>query len=387
VIESLRPPDLEITPPLRWVLLAAFANTPPGPPEETAVPAIEALVGKLGLTERIAGRQADAVLPEGTRAAFRAHITRSTAISLLYESIARNVARASHRLHAPVAFLKGFALFFLEISPPGSRPFSDLDILTDSTTAEPLWSSLQAEGFDPVGSERTEQHLPGLRSPRGGLLEIHFALRGLVRPDGASICLDDLLGRGALLPLDGYEGRCYVPSTELLAAHILVHGFQQHLLRPRTYPLLRMVADLLDLLPQKRDWVRLRESWEASYVQVVSGRDVEAIEVLCRELSEGRIPGPASRSAHRLLAHIVAGSLDEDYANSLATRYLTSRLADARRRGELAAYLQRKLRPGAQPNGTSDLFGLEEPLGRLGRSVRHQARALFARLRLGRSDR
>ena len=132
----------------------------------------------------------------------------------------------------------------------------------------------------------------------------------------------------------------------LLAAHLLAHAIQQHLLRPKTYPLLRVIGDLIDLLPTRSDWSEFRSQF-AWIRKAVSPLEFDATEALCLSLANGTIPATDASNdsaAGLLLRHLIAGALDERYADNLRRTYLRTRIFGAFRDRGLIAYVGKKLR-------------------------------------------
>lgn len=352
-LKDLRPPEPDFTAELEWVLEAAFASYRSSPKPELEFAQVWAAAKALALTERIGARKDASELPLDFQTGFRHAQARAAAIGLLYEVTAREVAEVAARLETPVVFLKGLALILSGCVPAGARSFSDLDILVPKEQAEALFDELLAREFTHAPAEATEQHLPQLRPARGGSLEVHFALRGVQIVDNRPADFEDLLECNSLTRLEGFPGSTYLPTPSLMATHILVHGFQQHLLRPTSYPLFRMIADLLDIAPSEVEWNDLRNVWLPTVAHSVSARSLEATRVLCIRLRAGERPDPqAHPDASRLFHHLLAGSLNRNYAESLRSVYLRHRLSEAYRRGELGRYLGRKIRP---------LFGRPRP--------------------------
>lgn len=349
-IDKLSPPAPALTPELEWTLRAAFDSAPPGgsrqggPELDPAGAWREARA--LGLAERIAARTPAANLPADLRPGFRRAKARAAAIAIHYETVGRRVARIAAETDSPIVFLKGLALVLSGAVAPGSRPFSDLDLLVPEARAETLFERLVADDFAGGAVESTEQHLPALAPPEGGSLEVHFALRGVRLRGTRSARFEDLERRHALVRLDGFPGTSFVPERSLLSAHVAVHGFQQHLLRPASYPLFRMVGDLIDLIDDASGWEELRRTWGDAIAHALTARSFAAIRELCELLRHGRLPDAAAESdSARLFHHLLAGALDDRYAASLGRLYRRDRIADALESGELGDYLGRKIRP------------------------------------------
>jgi hypothetical protein len=385
-LASLSPPETPLSAELQWLLLTAFAFEPPASAEALEESLLPHYAHRLGLSERIAARLSPTGLSPAAREPLRDALRRSVAACLMYEEIARQVSAAAARRGIPIAFLKGFALFLLESGPVGARPFADLDVLVPEPEARELFQDLCGEGFAVVPGPATEQHLPALRGQQGGLVEIHFSLRGLRQPSGRSTVFDDLDSQGLLRALPGFAETSFRPRRTVLAAHALAHGFQQHLLRPGTYPLFRMGGDLNDLLPDREEWLALEEGWGGTLADALSTDDLRAVRSLCLRLGKGEIPDPSKpRGSGLLLAHLLAGCLDDDYARSLGTRYLWQRLRQARRSGELLSYLRRKF--SLQSPSVEQLSRIPPPsafLRTLASGIRRQSAALVSRIRLDR---
>ena len=100
-------------------------------------------------------------------------------------------------------------------------------------------------------------------------------------------------------------------------AHAIGHGIAQHGFVPQSYPLLRLIADAIDL-----DMVgnRGRVLQALSWVQPdVSEQEVFALQELAESLTTGNVESAWANNGPvgRLLRHMVCGSLDERYCNGL----------------------------------------------------------------------
>lgn len=222
-------------------------------------------------------------------------------------ALARRVAAVAAELGIELAFAKFMALQLGGFLLAGSRPAGDLDVLVPAARSEELAAALCRCGFQRTDLPAKEHQLPPLIGPDGAFLEVHTRLPGL----GGFELLHE---RGGLGPLAGWPGKVWLPRPELLRAHALVHGIAQHGFGPDSYPLFRMVGDLLDLgfdrAPQAVEEVRRWVPRDLAAAEIAATRE------LCRGLAAGRadaLPPEASL----LLHHILAGRLDPRYARAL----------------------------------------------------------------------
>jgi hypothetical protein len=102
-------------------------------------------------------------------------------------------------------------------------------------------------------------------------------------------------------------------------AHGLVHGVGQHGFWPDSYPLLRMMADLIDLGFHDEAAAPLAGRAAGFVARDVAPEEAEAVRDLCRALALGDdlIDRDQEKGAAVLLRHILAGRLDAGYAASL----------------------------------------------------------------------
>ncbi len=246
-----RPPEIEATPELRWVLARAFGPADLAFTGDLDGPGAFALADRLDLAPRIGARIAQATLALEVGAA--AVDFRRAALAVAVQNILRIeavqvVAALAAREGTSFALLKGLALESLRAPLPGARRTGDLDLLVPERHARPLVRRLVANGWRACGYRDHEHHLDPLVHPDLGTIELHLKLVG-VRPAGGtrSFTFDSLDGAGLLHPAPAMPENVRVPSRAVLVAHLLVHGLVQHGLAPASYPLLRLPADLLDL--------------------------------------------------------------------------------------------------------------------------------------------
>lgn len=300
------------------MLLRAFG--PVGEPGPAVDPqAALAAARRFEMAPRIAARQGRERLAAelGAEGAFGFHRDQAgaTAQGLRLQGLVQDVATVAAELSMPLVLLKFAAL---EASGPGAlgrRAAGDVDLLVPAGRAGELRRTLLDRGWQGSGLPDAEHQLAALSHPLGGVVEIHRLVLG-VRLDGiASATAEALEGRGLLAPVPGMAGRCFVPSREVQAAHTLVHGLGQHGWWPDSYPLLKMVADLIDLgLHEDENLARRAGGLVA---RDVAASEAEAVRRLCAALALGSDLTTGETGEAVVLRHILAGRLDERYAASL----------------------------------------------------------------------
>lgn len=350
-----RPPEVEPGPETLWCLWRALGALDAKPPV-TFVPDLafdEAAT--LGLASRIGSWVPAEVLRGelGAEQADRFAGARRAAASraLRYEQLAAELCEVAQRLGTPVFFLKGLALHLGEHAALGSRAFGDLDLLVPEHRAQELWETLVASGMTPAPGEPNEQHLPPLSAAVWGVVDVHFALHGVWHPGGGWWTADDLLEAGLVAPTRTISGG-HLPLRDMLAAHCLVHGIEQHGLAPGRHALLRMLGDLQDLLPDPETWRTFLDTRGAWLARSISLLELEAVHELRLALEAGRLPERGSVE-RRLLDHLLAVARDEGYRASLARRHLLWRLRRARQEGRLIRYILRKLPKRRRQGGSA----------------------------------
>lgn len=340
-----RPPAVTFTPELRWVLLRAFgprehpcADTPT--PAE-ALRTAESLQLAPRIAARIACRQLEGELDQRSAERFRELHRFTTALALQQEELARRVAGLAAARELPLIFLKGMALQLDGTVPAGSRRASDVDVLVPADQADAFHRRLQAEGFQALELPPGAKHLPSLRHGNGIILELHTALDSvLVGGEGSPADAACLVQSEYCRAIPGWPGNCLVPARDVTVAALLVHAIAQHGHTPAAYPMIRLVADLIDL--------GFGEEGAGPFLQRAGrwiARDVSAAEAgvtarLCTMLAaadERLFTGADDDSGSLvMLRHMVAGALDRDYRQSLR---LTGFINEIRRKG-----IRRRLR-------------------------------------------
>ena len=337
------PPPLALDDDQRWLLLRAFGPShaiAPSPDPERVL----ALAKRSSLASRIAKRTPPEQLTAELGASanqFAAATRKSLRHALAYEALAATVAGIARDLGSPLIVLKGVALHLAGHIAAGSREIGDLDVLIADDRLENLQRALFAAGFEPAAGESNEHHLPPMRAPGWGVIDVHFTVHGVTSGDTES-WLTATQAAAAAKATANIPG-LLLPNRELLAAHAVAHGIDQHGLSPLPLPLLRMVADLADLLPTAADWQHHLPALAQRLRASVSHRELAAIATLCEQLTAGRSPEPATSPAAILLAHLLAHAFDPEYRAGLGRRHFRHRLRHAWQRGTLLRYAARKL--------------------------------------------
>jgi hypothetical protein len=328
-----RPPEVELDEELRWLLEAAFgtgktAGTSAGLAPERAVE----LATRLDVAARIASRTPRSELAEMIGEWAAGELDRSQRMAagtvLQCEAASAAVAEVAAQLGQELVVLKGLALHLAGRVVLGSRFIGDVDVL--SPDPEELQTALRERGLTESRLGSAEHQLPVLTDSSGTVIEVHRMVRGLRLESAArSAGCRDLLGAGLCEPAPSLPTGCFIPVEDVLLAHVLVHGVGQHGLEPRSYPPLRMLADLHDLgfgRQRSGDLLAGRFRWIADDV---SREEAAALAALVDRLGTGDDPqdvisagdGPAI-----MLRHLLAGVLDEDYRGSLKLARMTDLL-------------------------------------------------------------
>lgn len=329
------PPPLELTPELRWVLIRAFGPAARAAPRPADGAAALAAARRLGMASRIGAKRGwQALATEvGAEAAAGFHRDRLAAgfSALTVLALTRELAEVSAGLGIPLVLLKFAALHLAGAITPGSRAAADLDALVPTDRAKDLTAALRARGFEVRPLWDQEHHLPALVHPERGAVELHLLLPGVSAPRAPGAPrrprerrfagYEELAAAGALRPAEGVAGSSSIPANEVLAAHALAHGIAQHGWAPAAYPLMRMLADLVDLGvagPNGGELIAGAQRWLTGSVDP---EETAAARALCVALNEGDLDALSDRDgAAQLLAHVLAGALRDDYRRALKLR-------------------------------------------------------------------
>ncbi len=310
-----RPPQLVPNQSVLWAVQRAF-----GPPGSTFAALSDPQEGirtarRLDLAPRIAFRISRGTLESELGSAEAATLTADRG---LYAMAADRLLETARKLSAAgerLALLKGSALFACSIVAPGSRALADLDVLVEERQLGSWADRLRGLGFAEVRGSVPSDHQLAPFARHGVIVELHRFLPG-VRVSGARgfATFEALEQAGLLEGLSGWPDWIFTPRPPVLAAHAAVHGLAQHGFAPRSYPLTRMLADLIDLGVHTNPV--LAEQAHVLVAKEIPREEWDELLDTCGDLERGA-------AVHRpLLAHAVLGLLDDDYAVSLKLRAL-----------------------------------------------------------------
>ncbi len=351
------PPEVPVTPALRWVLARAYAAGDTALVETEGGAAV-ALAHALAIAARIAAVQPQARLAGELGAPAVAELKRQRAMAVAQEmrlgAALQAVDAAAADLRIPYAPLKGQALVLGGFAPDGGRPSSDLDLLVPEAKLDKLQDELLRLGFT-VAGEAYEHQAPGLRHADGGLVELHRVLPGVRLEPKRSATFESLVAAGLLAPPPSSmsfrpRGDLRLPRRELLTAHALVHAIAQHGLAPAVFPGFLFLGDLVDLAFRGSGGRATLAAIVPWIEREVSYEEAEAALDLATALAAGdgkllEEAGAGRSRARRLLDHFLAGVTDPGYALALKTRLLEHPLSDRSQAVAKAGLLARTLAP------------------------------------------
>jgi hypothetical protein len=217
------------------------------------------------------------------------------------------------------ALIKGSAVMRQLHLNLGQRAACDVDVLLREVDAFRLHEELLKNGYRAKTPSHPQFHLPALADTEGNAIEIHTCLPHVsLGAEKLSVDLSDIIDQHLATPISGGLSCALLPSNEVLLAHCLAHGIAQHGYAPRSYQLMRMMADVVDIteVDQAVDLTRIGCWLTCS----VSPEELSAVCELRDALTRGTAHTIWSRpnGAGRLLRHFVLGTLDPEYANALA---------------------------------------------------------------------
>lgn len=395
------PPRVVLVLELRWALLRAFGPLAPEVPATVNATRAIQLARIVGLSSRIGARLGyrrlvDELGEEGASELFIDRVAAEALGKKLLRS-AEALAEIAAGMSLPLVGLKYLGLRLAGDLVEGSRAACDVDVLVPRDRAAEFHKRLLGEGYQALDFRESEQHLRTLEHPTHGLVEVHKTILGIrLGRSGVSATYEDLRREDLLLPVEGFPDTLSVPARAMRVAHALVHGLAQHGGRPSAYPMMQMVADLIDLGfsgPGGEDLLERVDPWIA---QAVSPEEIRAARELGRILERGQVPpvdeSTCSSPAGVLLRHIVAGRLDRDYEQALKLGSMGRGLTDRPSWVSIFDKIRRALFPTrgqievlyGRPKNLFDYLAkrLFRPIHLLAKLVRYLASYCAVRLRM-----
>jgi hypothetical protein len=214
----------------------------------------------------------------------------------------------------PIVFLKFAALCTKGIVTPSSRAACDLDLLVRPDDTAQVIEALKTIGFVKSDLVVPEHHPSILSRVDGVVIELHVHLP-YVRTvlGGRHARLDDLADALLLTPASETSTSVKVPIDELLTAHLIAHGLAQHGFTPKTYSLLRMVSDLIDLgLPENEALALDAFRWIQTDVTYAEFSALLQLLGVLKHSYHTKI-WAQDEPVSMLLRHFVLGALDPKY--------------------------------------------------------------------------
>ena len=287
-----------------------------------------ALMARIGA--RIPGDRLSAEVGDEVAARFRRAYGDAAALDLASAGLCRQIAALGKALDIPVIALKGAALRESGVTVAGSRQACDVDVVTLESRLDDLHRALAAEGYRVSEMRSAEHELDALFHPSGLMVEIQRYIRGVRVVEGRSATADDLLDNDLCQDCRDDGSGLLVPDPHVVLAHLLVHGIAQHGNAPWSYPLLRLVGDVQDMGLNREDWSTFLDRGWPWIARDVSRDEVTAVWEIGHRLGRGEPPGAiiaGNDPCGLVLAHMVAGTLDDNYQRSLRLAHLARPVA------------------------------------------------------------
>jgi Uncharacterised nucleotidyltransferase len=315
------PPDTPLDSGVHWSLLRAFGPTDAPAPTLKDHSAAIGMARRMGVLMRIFTRCPKALLREELQPIFD-EVMRpmrvSAARGLALERTLRTVDEEAFTLKTRFALIKGSAIVRVTGASLSLRGACDIDILLEPADAARLHAALKFRGFSEKTPTHPHYHLPMLIDGAGGALEIHASVPYVqLSRESKAARLRDLLDQGLAESAPGLSQYVCLPKPEFLLAHCLAHGIAQHGYIPHSYPLLRMLADAMDLgLLDNADRTATALGWISS---VVSEAEVAALREVAQSLVQGAVQSlwTSNGASGRMLRHMAIGCMDDQYVNGL----------------------------------------------------------------------
>jgi|GEM_PF-3654977 len=315
------PPDSPLTESIRWALQRAFGTVSRDSPFIAAPTLALEFAERMGLLPRIFARQPQCALKAEVgetfeRATARVHALAARGLAL--ERALHKVDAAASSVGVRYALIKGAAVVRHLGSNLALRGACDIDLLLTEPDAIRLDRELKKRGYRQKSPSHPEFHMPTLVDGQYNAVELHTRLPCIALCSAKQwVELEDMIAAREVTSVTSGLLCALLPSHEFLLAHCLAHGIAQHGYAPRSYQLLRLLADIVDLssLPPSPDFTRIGSWLSAS----VSPDEINGVLELRNELTDGNVRQVWQRrdGTGRLLRHLVLANLDHEYANAL----------------------------------------------------------------------
>lgn len=371
------PPRLSVPPEFDWLLVRAYG---PREAESRVVGRLKAkslisLGRRLSLLARIGVRNSPEIVgleagPDVGREVSRA-VVKAAALGMRNEQTCIRLAEICSETGVPVMFLKGMALLFQGRSDLGSRWIGDVDVLLRGEEAKRLHAQLLGLGWQHLDVPAEAHHLSPLVDEFGTIVDLHTSIRGVRVNNRLSVGLEECLEESLTYRFDPMGDCAFVPSKDLLAAHLLTHAVGQHGSRPDTYPMLKILGDLQDLGMSGRGGEEFCDRCAPWVLDEISREELDGIVELLNLLETNVLPSEITATdsnASSLLRHVIAGLSDDDYRLSLKYSRSWEKSGDG---GRLVFSLQGLIRAVFLTRGQIDLiYGTQKsPFGYLFRQL------------------
>lgn len=313
--DDFHPPRVVLDNDIRWVLLAAFADPYPNDARPDSPERAAKLIQQFDLVNQVAYRLTKQQLEQAITPQYQQHISniaRSRIMHSLAVVQARELAcRTAEETGVDIVLLKQAALEVMGLVTPAQRFGADVDILVRASDIGRLSDALCQRGCQERKRRSPKYHPMVLRTPADVSIEMHTVIPYVrMAPRDDPVDLRCLIQQGLVATgQQPQQPHVFLPNIQLLAAHLVAHNLVQHRFTPRTHPPLRTLRDAYIL--------RLDENPEhakAAYALIAADILNSEFSALCAcigSLKRGVVD--AHEESRKLLSHLIAASIDENY--------------------------------------------------------------------------
>lgn len=316
------PPTSGIPSEVDYVLTRAFGPIVPFQPQNGQL--VLNVANRLDLSARMATRIPRRMLEtevgvEATELMFQ--VRRKVAERAMRVVMgARLIAQFLQKIRCPVVFLKGAALHLLKSVAISSRDCGDIDFMVPGTRVKDATNILEMNGWQRICEPNPPHHPVMLKSKEFPVADIHDRLPGLYAPGANNwLTFEEAKKLDLIKPLAEMPEGTFILTSDVMAAHAVVHSIAHHGFRPASQPSpFRMVADLMDLKdPDEEPASGLKRVTSLIY-PTLDPVEIEAVIALVRALARGELGyWLRDEPSAVLLRHFLAGVFDDRYAAKL----------------------------------------------------------------------